>query len=241
MHARTMATAIVVATLLSCLAACGGGGSGGTSVPPTPEFDAADFGAGSADITNPYFPLIVGSTSVFEGTTDEGFEHIEVMVLNQTKTILGVSCRVVHDVVQIDGEVVEDTYDWYAQDLDGNVWYMGEDSSEIENGVVVSKDGSWEAGVDDASPGYQMPAALVIGDEYYQEWYEDEAEDKAKVISTSATVMLVGGTTYTSCLQSQEWNPLEPGSDEYKYYAPGVGLVKETQLDGTQPIERVVP
>ena len=176
MHARTMATAIVVATLLSFLAACGGGGSGGTSVPPTPEFDAADFGAGSADITNPYFPLIVGSTSVFEGTTDEGFEHIEVMVLNQTKTILGVSCRVVHDVVQIDGEVVEDTYDWYAQDLDGNVWYMGEDSSEIENGVVVSKDGSWEAGVDGALPGIVMLADPKVSDTgYRQEFLAGEA------------------------------------------------------------------
>ncbi|MGE0193129.1 MAG: hypothetical protein AB7T63_13930 [Planctomycetota bacterium] len=238
MNARTMATALVVASLLTLMTACGTG-SGGTTAPPTPEFDAADFGASSADVDNPYFPLLVGSIAVFEGNTDEGFEHIEVEVLDQTKTILGVACRVVHDVVEIDGEVVEDTYDWYAQDLEGNVWYMGEDSSEIEDGVVVSKEGSWEAGVDGALPGYQMPAVLVVGDEYYQEWYEDEAEDKAKVISTSVTVMLAGGATYMNCLQSQEWNPLEPDSDEYKYFAPGVGLVKETGLDGSEPIERV--
>ena len=222
------------------LAACGSGGSGGGGMtPPTPEFDAADFTAASADITHPYFPLVVGTLSVFEGTTDEGFEHIEVEVLDQTRTILGVACRVVHDVVKVDGVVVEDTYDWYAQDEDGNVWYMGEDSSEIENGMVVSKDGSWEAGVDDAYPGYQMPALLVVNDEYYQEWYEDEAEDKARVISTSANVTLSGGTMYANCVQTQEWNPLEPGSDEYKYFAPGVGLVLETQLDGSQPVERV--
>jgi hypothetical protein len=231
--------AILSISAIGCTGCGGGGGGKGPAGPPTPEFDAADFTASSADINNPYFPLLVGSTTVHEGTTDEGFEHIEVEVLNQTKTILGVLCRVVHDKVYVDGELVEDTIDWYAQDEDGNVWYMGEDSSEIENGMVVSKEGSWEAGVDDAFPGYQMPAVLTVNDEYYQEWYEGEAEDKARVISTSVTVTLTGGAMYPNCLQSREWNPLEPGSDEFKYYAPGVGLLLETKLDGSQAIERV--
>ncbi len=137
--------------------------------PYNPVIDPANFVAG---VDNPYFPLVPGTKFVYEGLSDGEMEHNEVVVTHDTRDILGVTCVVVHDTVSVAGVVIEDTYDWYAQDKDGNVWYMGEDTKEYEDGEVVSTEGSWEAGVDNAKPGVIMWAAPQPGEPYYQEYYE---------------------------------------------------------------------
>jgi hypothetical protein len=208
------------------VAACSGGGSGGGTL----EIDPLDF---VADVTNPLFPLVPGTKYVFEGTTDEGVERVEAEVLSARKDVLGVSCIQVRVREYLDGELIEDTLDWFAQDVDGNVWYFGEDSKEIEDGVVVSTDGSWEGGVDGAEPGIIMPVTPVVGTTYQQENAPGIAEDMATVVALSETVTTPLGT-YAGCLETDEFTPLEPGVVEQKFYAPGVGLVLEMDADGNR-------
>jgi hypothetical protein len=193
-----------------------------------PIIDPADFVGG---IDNPYMPLMPGTIFVYEGETEDGIETNEVYVTHQTKEILGVTCIVVWDRVWLDGELIEETYDWYAQDKDGNVWYFGEDSKEYEGGVVVSTEGSWEAGVDGAEPGIVMKANPQVGDSYRQEYYEGEAEDMAEVLSLTESVS-VGYGDFDNCLMTKEWTALDPGVVEHKYYAAGVGEVLVVMVEG---------
>jgi hypothetical protein len=196
--------------------------------PYDPVIDPENFVDG---VDNPYFPLTPGTTFVYEGDTEEGTEHIEVEVTDDTKEILGVECVVVRDTVWVDGELVEDTFDWYAQDTDGNVWYMGEDTKEYKDGEVVSTEGAWEAGVDGAKPGIIMWADPQIGTSYRQEYYAGEAEDMAEVISLTESASVTYGS-FDDLLVTKEWTPLEPGIAENKYYAAGVGLVLEEVVEG---------
>jgi hypothetical protein len=169
---------------------------------------------------------VPGTRYIYRG----GEETIEVTVTHDTKQILGVTTIVVHDVVSIDGETIEDTYDWYAQDNSGNVWYLGEDTKEYENGQVVSTEGSWEAGVDGAKPGIVMHATQpAIGSPYRQEYYACKAEDMAEVVSLDESVTVPYGS-FDNSLQTREFTPLDPDVNEYKYYAPGVGLVLEVDV-----------
>jgi len=181
------------------------------------------------EIDNTYKPLKPGTTLIYEGETDEGeLETITYSVTDDTRTVMGVICVVVRDTVTIDGEPVEDTYDWFAQDNEGNVWYFGEDSGVYEDGKLVSKTGSWEAGVDGAKPGIVMYAdpASHIGQEYRQEYYKGKAEDMGKVVGAGLTVT-VGDAVYTDCIRTEDWTPLEPDVLEYKYYAPDIGFILE--------------
>ena len=178
-------------------------------------------------LTNPYLAFTAGRTFTYQSETETNV----VEVLGKTKTILGVATTVVHDRVFSDGELTEDTYDWYAEDQNGNVWYFGEDSRTIEGGQVVSTEGSWIAGVDGATPGIAMLAHPKVGVSYQQEFAEGVAEDQAKVLSLKETVAVSYGE-FSGCLQTQEWTHLEPGRREVKYYAPGVGLVLETAPGG---------
>ena len=191
------------------------------------EINPADF---VAQIDNPFLPFTPGTTLIYEGETEDGSERIEVNVTNETKVILGVTCTVVRDRVWVDDELVEDTFDWFAQDKEGNVWYFGEDSKEFDAGQV-STEGSWEAGIDGATPGILMKAAPKVGDAYRQEFYEGEAEDMAEVLSLDESVTVPVGS-YANCLQTMEWSPLEPDVVEHKFYARGVGVVLEVQVEG---------
>ena len=139
------------------------------------KFDPCDFGIENID--NPYTTLTPGTTFTYESVTEEGTEEDIVVVTNETKEILGVTATVVRDTVTLDGELIEDTFDWFAQDKEGNVWYLGEDTKEYENGEVVTTEGSWEAGVDGAEAGIVMLADPQVGDTYRQEWYPGHAED----------------------------------------------------------------
>jgi len=195
-----------------------------------PVFDAQRFGT---TVDNLFFPLEPGTTYVFEGETEDGLERVEVEITDQTRVVMGVTCVVVHAREYLDGELVEDTFDWFAQDLDGNVWYFGEDSKELENGVVVSTEGSWEAGVDGALPGIIMLAAPWIGVTYEQEYAPGVAEDMATVVGLSDTATTPFGT-FTGCVKTEDFTPLEPGVMEEKFYAPGIGVVLEVDDEGNR-------
>ena len=183
-------------------------------------------------VTNTYFPLIPGTIHTYTSQTEDGLETVTTTVLSETKLILGVECTIVRDLVLLDGVILEDTYDWYAQDLDGNVWYMGEDVSNYENGIFQDNEGSFEAGVDGAKPGIIMLADPVLEMPYRQEYSFGDAEDWGKVVAKDVSVTTVYGT-FEHCLKTEDWNALEPDAPiEFKYYTPGVGLVRE-EISGT--------
>jgi hypothetical protein len=182
-------------------------------------------------VDNPWFPLKRGSTYVYLGVEKGKQYRAVVKVTTGTKTILGVSCVVVQDDVYVGGRSAERTADWYAQDREGNVWYFGEATAELDTkGRIVTTEGSWEAGVDGAEPGIVMPAHPKVGRSFRQEYYKGHAEDHFRIISLSARVQ----TPYASAnraLKTREWTPLETGSVEFKYYVRGVGLVKDADAE----------
>jgi len=192
-----------------------------------PVINPADF---VTKIDNPYLGLIPGTTFIYEGTTEEGNEHNEVAVTNDTKKILGVTCVVVKDTVTVDGELLEDTLDWYAQDKEGNVWYFGENAKQYAGGLIVGIEGSWEAGVNGAQPGIVMEANPKVGDIYRQEFAPGEAEDMAEVLSLTESTSVPFGS-YTNCLKTKEFSGLEPDAIENKFYAKGVGFIKSIEVD----------
>jgi hypothetical protein len=236
---RVSIFSLVVVSVLLTLAGCNSSSS--SKNPPEPGFDPAAFSA-PTQIDNTYLPLIPGTTQTYLAETEDGIEITVVEVLETTRVVDGVTCVVVRDRVFLEGLLIEDTHDWYAQDDDGNVWYLGEDVINYEyddddNLIGTDNDGSWEAGVDGALPGIIMKAVLTPGDSYQQEFYEGEAEDMARIIATDVQVQLADGSTYDNCLKTLDWTPLEPGSDEYKYYAPNAGLIKEELVNDDQTVE----
>jgi len=180
-------------------------------------------------VDHPFFPLTPGTVYRYAASTDEGLETIVVRVERGTKRILGVGTTVVRDQVFLDGELIEDTFDWYAQDEDRNVWYFGEDTKEYENDVVVSTAGSWIAGQEGARPGFIMLARPRVGKSYRQEVAPGVAEDRATVVSLHETVTVPYGT-FHGCLKTYETTPLDPSSREYKYYARGIGHILTVRL-----------
>lgn len=192
---------------------------------PSRIVDPDDFVAG---VNNPFFTLTPGTTfhyfttNVHANVTE--YENVDVTVTNQTKVIQGVTCMVVHDVVSWNGALIEDTYDWYAQDADGNVWYFGEDSKTYDSTGNYVTTGSWEAGVDGAEAGYIMWAnpRAHLGKAYRQEYYPGFAEDKGKVVNGHANESVPYGS-FQNCIKIKEWSPLHPGEVGFKYYEEGVG------------------
>ena len=194
-----------------------------------------------AQIDNPYFPLTPGTIFIYEGQTAQGFEHDEFAVTHNTKVILGVTCIEVHDTVTTDGELTEDTLDWFAQDQDGNVWYFGENTHELEDGLITTIEGTFTAGVNGDKPGIIMKAHPAIGDFYRQEFSLDTAEDFAETLSLTETVNVPAGS-FTRCLKSQETTPLETDLLEDKYYAPGVGnvLTVDVRTGDTEELVQII-
>jgi hypothetical protein len=166
-------------------------------------------------------------------------QRVEVTVTGRTKKILGIDATVVHDVVTEHGDVKEDTYDWYAQDEWGNVWYLGEDTKEYEDGQVVTTEGSWQAGVDGAQAGVILPGEPEIGLAYRQEYYEGEAEDAGEILSLDRHVDVPFGS-FDEVLKTKDWTPLEPDVLEHKYYAKGVGPVLTVAVKGGGGREELV-
>lgn len=230
---KTTATLILaLLTLIGCGASTGPEPENPLDMPYNVDIDPADFLA-AADITgNTFFPVIPGTTYVYVGENEDG-ETVRVEEIHTTDTtvVMGVTCVVINAREFEAGELVEDTFDWYAQDIYGNMWYFGEDSREMEDGEIVSYHGSWEAGVEGALPGIIMLAHPIEGMWYRQEYWEGEAEDVAQVLSLNATVSVPYGD-FSNCLQTAEWNPLEPGIVEHKFYAPDVGLLRAVAVKG---------
>ncbi len=236
---RAAVLALVAAWLL---AACGAGPEPAppTGIDelqiPTASPDPADF---VAEIDNPYLPLRPGNRWVYE-SQDGDAETITVTVTDETRVVAGVTTTVVSDVVtEADGTVVEETFDWFAQDRDGNVWYFGEATTEYDDRGRPDTAGSWEAGVDGAQAGLVMPATPRVGDGFRQEYAEGVAEDQAIVLEVDGE-RTIGLGTYSDVVVTEDTTPLEPDLVEQKYYAPGVGLIlEETESGGTDRVELV--
>jgi hypothetical protein len=155
-----------------------------------------------------------------------------MVVTHETKKILGVSCTVVRDTVSSRGKAIEHTFDWYAQDREGNVWYMGEDTRELDHGKFVKADDSWEAGVDGAKAGIIMPGDPRPGDAYRQEYYPRFALDQARVLGPGGSVKVPYGSYGDTLLTVETAPKLDPGVAERKWYVAGVGDIKEHTVSG---------
>ena len=201
------------------------------------NLDPAQF---TTTIDNPYFPLVPGDRYVYRETDGKARERVVVSVSRRTRVIAnGVTARIVHDRVSEAGEVIEDTFDWYAQDSEGNVWYLGEDTVECANGKVKNSSGSFEAGVDGAQAGVIMAANPTPGLAYRQEYYAGEAEDRAVVLSTDEQAEAPFGR-FRNVLLTKDLVPLEPAVSEYKLYAPGVGMLLALKTSGGEGREELV-
>ena len=240
---------LAFAGMLLALASCGGGeepaatGTTEEAVAPTLPQGGEPFTLEPADfvaaIDNPYWPMAPGSKWVYRETDGKGgVQKVVVTVTDRTKTILGIQATVVHDVVSEDGEVIEDTYDWFAQDRWGNVWYLGEDTTEYEDGKT-STAGSWEAGVDGAQAGVVMPAEPEVGLAYRQEYYAGEAEDAGEILSLDEQVEVPFGA-FDGVLQTKDWTPLDPKLLENKFYAQGIGPVLARTVAGGSDREELL-
>jgi hypothetical protein len=218
-------------------------GAGGTCPVPLPQgadpvvLDPADF---VTRVDNPYFPLAPGSRWVYaESGAANAAQVVTVTVTPRIREIAGLVATVVHDKVVEDGEMVENTFDWYAQDVCGNVWYLGESTKELENGQVVSTAGSWMHGVDGAMAGVIMPGDPQVGVAYREEYYEGEAEDRGQILSVAEQAMVPAGH-FRDVLLIKETTPLHRRVLEYKLYAPGVGPVLVFGVSGGSDVERLL-
>jgi hypothetical protein len=193
------------------------------------KIDPATF---STDIDNPYFPMRPGDVRTYRETDDEGKDAtVVVTVTDKTKVIAGVTTREVHDVLTDGGEVVEDTLDWYAQDDEGNIWYFGEATTEYGPDGEESTEGSWEAGIDGGQPGIVVLADPEPGQEYREEYLSGHAEDNARVLSIDEMADVPFGA-FDHLLMTRNTTPLEPDLLEYKWYAKGVGPIREQGVAG---------
>jgi hypothetical protein len=202
------------------------------------NLDPANF---STDITNPYWPMKPGTRWVYRGI-EEGEPPQDIVVVSTTTTkklANGITARVVRDTGRAEGQVIEDTQDYYAQDSDGNVWYMGEQTAEFEKGKVVSRAGSWEAGKDGAMPGVLIPAQPQVGQQYRQEYKKGEAEDNGQVLAMNNLVEVKAGQ-YKGALVTMDTSRIEPDVSEFKFYAPNVGPLLSLDISGGAAREELV-
>jgi hypothetical protein len=234
---HTVRLAVSVAAAILATVGCG---SDRATAPAdyNPDVDSTDFVVG---VDNPYFPLVPGTVYHYEAQTEDGMETETAEVLSDTKKILGITATIVHDQVFLEGSLTEDTFDWYAQNKAGDVWYMGEDTRELEDGTVVSTEGSWEAGVNGAKPGiiaWADPSAHV-GEEYRQEYLLGVAEDFGKVVAVDQSVTVPFGS-FTGCIKTEDRSDLEPDILENKYYCPQLGVVREETVKGGTELNQLV-
>jgi len=193
----------------------------------------------STNINNKYFSLPIGKVLTYEGQTQDGLEKIEITISGDTKDVMGIKTLVYRDKVWVDGELVEDTRDYLAQDNEGNVWYFGEDVDNYEDGELKDHSGSWLAGVDGAEPGIWIKANHIKDDSYKQEYYQGKAEDMRDVVAVGVPVKTELGS-YVDCVQMYDWTPLDSDAKEHKYYCAEVGaMVLEVNLTNEDRVELV--
>jgi hypothetical protein len=198
-----------------------------------PTVDPANF---VTRIDNRYFPLEPGTGFHYRGVQEDGKtpQTDDEVVTNRTKEIMGVKCTVVSDTVSSRGKPIEKTFDWYAQDKAGNVWYMGEDTRELKHGRFVRASDSWQAGVAGAKPGIIMPGAPRPGDAYRQEYFPGYALDQARVLGAGGPIEVSYGSFKQTLLTVETAPQLDPGVAERKYYVAGVGDIKEKTVSGNR-------
>jgi len=228
-HLAAIGTSIAV--LLAAAASC-------SSSSTEPQYNPTIPNDLSATVDNALFPLVPGTVWQYESVSGET-NMVEVMAA--TRVVNGVDSREVHDQVFVNGELTEDTYDWYAQDGTGAVWYLGEDSKELDHGTVTSTQGSWEWGTDGALPGIVMPAdpASQVGIGYRQEYLKGVAEDWGRVMKLDQSVTVPFGS-FTGCIVTDDWNALESGM-EHKTYCPNVGVILETSTHERSELVDLTP
>jgi hypothetical protein len=231
---RRLVAAPLVVALLAGLAACGSGnGSSGSSKGSAQGNGYIKRENFVRTVDNPWFPLKPGTTLRYRGVKD-GKPTVDVFTItSRTKDILGVPATVVHDALyNTRGQLVEDTFDWYGQDKRGNVWYLGEDTKELDSkGHVTSTEGSWRTGVNGAIAGIFMPAHPKVGQAYRQEYYKGHAEDHFKILGLKTSVK-VPALSSREAMLTKETTPLEPGVVDHKYYVRGIGTVDERTVKG---------
>jgi hypothetical protein len=244
---RHLTFAFTVIAFAAALAACDGGSSQSSTGPTSAgtesgtaggalpvgdkpfKIDPAEF---TTQVTNRFWPMKIGDHWVYRETDAEGeVQRNDVVVTDKKKTVMGIDVLAVHDTVRLHGGLTEDTYDWYAQDAKGNLWYFGEDTAEYENGKLKTKEGSWEAGVNGAMPGIIMAADPQVGMTYREEYYKGHAEDGAQIISTDALAKVPYGR-FDHGVQTRNFSGIEPNVIEEKIYAKGVGVVLEITVSG---------
>jgi hypothetical protein len=242
---RAGAGVACVAVLLPALAGCGSGkdeSSAASTFPQSSEpsnLNPADF---TTDVDNPYFPLPVGAQWRIRVTDQEGLvQHEVITVTDKTKRIAdGVTARVVSDIVRQDGKVVENTDDWYAQDPDGNVWYFGENTADIDPKTgKADRSGSFEAGKNGADAGIAMLAHPEAGMTYREEYYKGHAEDRSRVLALGQQAEVPAGH-YTDVLLTEDYSPIEPDVLELKLYAKGIGQVLAPTVSGGSEREELI-
>lgn len=184
-----------------------------------PIINPAEF---TTKIDNPYFSWPIGKKMIFEARTEDGLERIEITITGETRRIMGVETLVYLDREFLNGELVEETKDYIAQDKDGNVWFFGENVDNYVNGTLKNHAGAWIAGVGGAKPGIWIKARHVVDDSYRQEYLKGEAEDMAKIVAVGLTIT-TSVDTYKNCTKTYDWTPLDPEAQEHKYYCPDVG------------------
>jgi len=249
MRIRVIAGAAVLATAAVAAAGCGSrdapaaastttASSSGGRLPQGSEavrVDPRDF---TTKIDNPWLPMAPGTRWVYRDTPGRKARDT-ITVTNRTKVVAGVTVRIVHDVATEDGEVIEDTLDYFAQDRRGNVWYFGEATHEFENGKPASSAGSWETGVHNAQAGIAMPARPRAGVHYRQEYRKGHAEDRAAVLSVNEQVQAPFGH-FAPALLTKEFTPVEPKALEYKLYAKGIGQIASVGVSGDSDREDLI-
>ena len=193
--------------------------------PYDPEVNPAMFvnpaEIGKSITPNPYFPLVRGRRLTYKS----GAETINVEVTEETRVIQGVTCAVITDLVEADGETIEDTIDWYAQDIHGNVWYFGELAENYVDGELNNLAGSWTAGVDGAKAGIIIRAMPRIGEVYREEFSLGNAEDMAETLKLDGSATVPAAACNGDCLVTKNFTPTEPGNVDNKYYARGIGVI----------------
>jgi hypothetical protein len=242
MRKQLIGLAGAVATVLAVipLGAARAGASCPIELPQGSDPVTLDPAGFASEIDNAFWPMLPGTRWVYrESDTEGGHQTVRVVVTSRTRDIEGIAATVVHDVVREQGELVEDTFDWYAQDVCGNVWYLGEATVEYEDGEPVTTAGSWEHGVDGAMAGVIMPADPTVGMTYRQEYYAGEAEDQAAILSLDEKAQVPYGT-FRRVLLTKDFTPLEPRVLEYKLYAKGVGPVLVLGVSGGSDREELL-
>lgn len=257
MNPRTRCTGLLAAIITVAVAGCSAAApnpppAASSATPVAPTSSRADLPVGdqpvtldpagfTADITHPYWPMTPGTQWTYRERDGMGGElQVTVTATDRTRMIAnGITARVVRDTVRDDDAIVEDTFDWYAQDATGNVWYLGEDTAEFENGRVSSTEGSFEAGVDGALPGILLPADPQPGLAYRQEYYRGEAEDNGEVLSTAEMAEVPYGR-FTGVLLTKDTITIEPTVQQLKMYAEGVGPVLVLGVSGGSEREELL-